>query len=90
MLLKMERAESLSSPLTKCFSMGRITNMMISKLYLLLPIPEILLSSLQRNMSPNSKIPGSFLVESESQTLLVEESRNLGAQTFGVGNATRF
>ena len=64
--------------------------MMISKLYLLLPIPEILLSSLQRNMSPNSKIPGSFLVESESQTLLVEESRNLGAQTFGVGNATRF
>lgn len=67
--------------------MGRITNMMISKLHLLLPIPEIVISSLQRNMSPNSKIPGSFLMESEAQTLLVKKSRNLGVQMV---NAMRF
>lgn len=70
--------------------MGRITNMIISKLHLLLPIPEIVISSLQRNMSPNSTIPGSFLMESESQTFLVKESRNLGLQTFGMVNSMRF
>ena len=64
--------------------------MIISKLHLLLPIPEIVTSSLQRNMSPNSQIPGSFPMESESQTLLVKESRNLGVQTFGMVNAMRF
>lgn len=44
-------------------------NMMLSKLHMLLPIPEILTVSIQENTCPNSKLPRNFVSWNQNHRL---------------------
>ena len=69
MVLKTEGDESLTPQFIVVILNGENNNMILSKLHMVLPIPEILIVSIQENMYPNSKILWNFVEWNQNHRL---------------------